>query len=377
MNYLVKKTQKESSLPELLVPFVGQYSEEDLSTMLSTQVEKLTGKVIESEVMNFAISAVINEIRKEKKRSNFTVKAEAEQVVGFIIGDGGTWDKIANMVAAAKAYIKKTSIAQAVQDNYINGDGQVLDRRQKIFGRQNEKYLTPLPEKISDCSRTLYLIARINGDEKYKRGTIQTNDASLCRAWGKAALHQFVPCSTFGIVKDNNDSTFKLNSSQAEETTSVFKALNEEMDTGKIFMDVMGPQITEITKVERMYELTKEAWDRFIVVKGKVAWIARDRPSPFGAIKMAIMDDSGNELIVSLPDQVNKDFGELSEVVVYGKPDRGDLKVVDESTNKATYQKGKGDVFVNAVGVYVLKATPTDVFSSDVSGEADIEGWVN
>lgn len=376
MNNLVKKSTKESTLPKELQSFIDVHTEEELSAMLQEQTAKLSGKVIEAELNSFAITGVINELRKEKKRNDFTPKAEATQVVGFIIGDAGTWDKIANMIAAAKSYIKKTSIGQAVQDNYINGDGQVLDRRDKIFGKVNPNHLLPLPEKVSDCSRTLYLIGRINGDETYKRGTIQTNDAPLCRAWGKAALHQFVPCSTFGIVKENSVDNFKLNSSQAEETTSVFKAINEEMDCGKIFMDVMTPQLTEISKVERMYELTKEAWDRFMVIKGKVAWIARDRPTYFGAIKMGLMDDSGNEIVVQLPEQVSKDFGELSEVIVYGKPDRGDLKVVDEATNKAVYQKGKGEVYLNAIGIFVVKATPTDVFSSDASSSEDIEGWV-
>ena len=373
---VVANEEQLVSLPPELVQFIDEaHTKEQLAELYQTETSKLTGKVVDAELSSFAVTAVVNEMRKEKKRSNF-VRAEADQVVGFIMGDSGTWDKIANMIAAAKAYIKKTSIAQAVQENYINGDGQVLDRRDKIFGKANEHYLEPLKENVSDCTRTLYLIGRIGEDATFKRGTIQTNDAPLCRAWGKAATHQFLPCTTFGIVKENTADNFKLNASKAEETTSVFKALNEEMDCGQIFIDVVTPQLTEITKVERMYELISEAWDRFLMVKGKVSWIARDRPSPFGAINMGIMDDSGNELVVSLPEQVSKDFGELSEVIVYGKPDRGDLKVVDESTGKAIYQKGKGEVMLKAVGVYVVKATPADVYSSDASNGEDIEGWV-
>jgi hypothetical protein len=187
-----------------------------------------------------------------------------------------------------------------------------------------------------------------------------------------------MPCTTFGIVKENTKDTFKLNASLAEDTTSVFKAINEDMDCGKIFMDVVTPQITEILNVERMYELTKEAWDRLMFVRGRVSWIARDRESYFHTIKMGIMDASGNELVVELPEQVSKDYGELSDIIVIGKPDRSDLKVVDESTGKATYEKGKGPVILKAVGVYVVKATPTDVFSAEGEGEVkNIEGWVS
>jgi hypothetical protein len=157
----------------------------------------------------------------------------------------------------------------------------------------------------------------------------------------------------------------------------VFKAINEDMDCGKIFMVVVTPQLIEITKVERMYELCKEAWDRLFFVRGRVSWIARDRESYFHTIKMGIMDAEGNELVVELPEQVSKDYGELSDIIVAGKPDRSDLKVVEEGTNRATYQKGKGPVILKAVGVYVIKATPTDVYSSDVQGEEqNIEGWV-
>ena len=168
-----------------------------------------------------------------------------------------------------------------------------------------------------------------------------------------------------------------MNASGAEETTSVFQAITEEIDVGAVFLECITPMLTEITKVETMYELIKEAWDRFLYVKGKVTWIGRDRPTPFGSIKMGIMDDEGNELVIQLPEQVSKDFGELSEVIVYGKPDRSDLKVVGDD-GKATYSKGQGPVIINAVGVYVVKATPSDVYTTDATGnEKEIEGWVS
>lgn len=364
-------------VPEELTSYLDRYSAEELVTMFNDQIGKLTGKVPESGLKGFAISGVKNEIRKDVKRAAFVPKAEASPVIGFIVADTGLWDKIGNMIAAAQAYVKKTSIAIAVRDQYINGDGQVLDRRKKIFGRDNKDYLKPLKEKVVDSSRTLGLIARIGDGTDYKYGTIQTNDGPLARGWSKVRF--FTPCQTFGIVKDNpKEGFFKLNSSQAEETTSIFKAVKEDIDVNAIFHQVIDPQLTAITAVERTYELIKEAYDRTLFVQGTVAWIARDRPNNWGAIRMGLMDDDGNEIVVSIPEYIGKDFGELSKVIVIAKPDRGDLKVVDDETKKTTWEKGKGDVYLQALGIYVVERTPEDVYSADALGDTkEIEGWIS
>ena len=364
-------------VPEELTSYLDRYSAEELVTMFNDQIGKLTGKVPESGLKGFAISGVKNEIRKDVKRAAFVPKAEASPVIGFIVADTGLWDKIGNMIAAAQAYVKKTSIAIAVRDQYINGDGQVLDRRKKIFGRDNKDYLKPLKEKVVDSSRTLGLIARIADGTDYKYGTIQTNDGPLARGWSKVRF--FTPCQTFGIVKDNpKEGFFKLNSSQAEETTSIFKAVKEDIDVNAIFHQVIDPQLTAITAVERTYELIKEAYDRTLFVQGTVAWIARDRPNNWGAIRMGLMDDDGNEIVVSIPEYISKDFGELSKVIVIAKPDRGDLKVVDDETKKTTWEKGKGDVYLQALGIYVVERTPEDVYSADALGDTkEIEGWIS
>lgn len=360
----------------LIEKFNGESNGRPILEIYNEQLEKLKGKVIEAKLVDFAISGTLNEIRKDVKRAAFVPKAEVSPVVGFIVADTGLWDKINNMIQAAQSYVKSHSIDLAVRDQYINGDGQVLDRRKKIFGKDNKDYLKPLKDKVVDSSRTLGLIARIADGTDYKYGTIQTNDAPLARGWSKVRF--YTPCQTFGIVKDNpKEGFFKLNSSQAEETTSIFKAVKEDIDVDAIFHQVVDPQLTAITAVERTYELIKEAYDRTLFVKGTVAWIARDRVNNWGAIRMGIMDDDGNELIVSIPEYLSKDFGELSKVVVIGKPDRGDLKIVDDETKKTTWEKKKGDVYLQAIGIYVIERTPEDVYSADVLGETtQIEGWI-
>jgi hypothetical protein len=377
--YVIKKIpidKEEAVVPEGLSKFLDRYTAAELKERYDTEMAKLKGKVAEASLVAFTISAVINEIRKDVKRATFVPKAEASPVVGIIVADTGLWDKIGNMISAAQAYVKRTSIAVAVRDQYINGDGQVLDRRQKLFGKPNPDYLKPLKEKVVDSSRTLGLIGRIDESQVFKYGTIQTNDGALARGWNKIKF--FTPCQTFGIVKDNpDDGFFKLNSSQAEGTTSIFKAVKEDMDVDAIFHQVVDPQLTAITAVERTYELIKEAYDRTLFVKGTVAWIARDRPNNWGAIRMGLMDDDGNEIVVSIPEYLSKDFGELSKLIVIGKPDRGDLKVVDDETKKTTWEKKKGDVYLQALGIYVSERTPEDVYSADALGEtAQIEGWI-
>ena len=191
-------------LPENLTKFIGLSTKEELVGLYQEQLNKLAGKVNASDLEDMAITAVVNEMRKEKKRVEFTNKPKAEytQVVGFICGDSGIWDKILNITNSAQNYVKKHNIPEAIAMNYINGDGVILDRREKIFGKPNDGYLKPLKEGVSDCSRTLYLIGRLGEYPKYKYGTITSNDAALCRGWEKASQHQFLPCNTFGIIKE-------------------------------------------------------------------------------------------------------------------------------------------------------------------------------
>jgi hypothetical protein len=342
------------------------------------QLAKLAGKVPEVKLTEFAIVGVQNEIRKDQKRKEgtFKPKAEAMPIVGFIVTDTGLWDKIQNIQQAAQAFVKKNGMATAIRDQYVDGDGHILDKREKLFGKPNPNYLKPLKEGVVDASRTLGLIAKIGNDDSFKYGTIQTNNAALARGWSKVKF--YIPCQTFGIIKSNEkDGFFKANSSEAEETTSVFKALKEFGDVDKIFLDVINPQLTEIANVERVYELIKEAYDRTLFVKGRVAWIGRERPNNWGAIRMGIMDDDNNEIVVSIPEHIGKDFGELSQVIVIGKPDRGDLKVTDEKTGKSHYERDKGDVYLQAIGIYVLARTPEDVYSSNAGSNEEIEGWLS
>ena len=148
----------EVSLPARLESFVGKYTREELTTMLGEQVALLENKVVASELEDFSVTAVINEIRKAKKKEEFQAnkpKSEVIRVVGFIIGDSGHWDKIGSMIGQAKSYIKKHNIPEAINAGYINGDGAFLDTRQKLFGKPNPNFGNVLTGKEVDSTRTL------------------------------------------------------------------------------------------------------------------------------------------------------------------------------------------------------------------------------
>lgn len=351
---------------------------EELLTVFKESVMELESKGVKNNVERLAMNGVKNYIRKLTRKNTFTPKAKAVAIVGFIIGDAGLWDKIENMRNAAKRYVEKNGIEAAIENNFINGDNQVLDQRKELFGKENIHYLEPLDAKVKDMSRTLHLIARLNGAKEYKYGTLQTNDPSLARGWSKIKF--FVPCTTFAIVKEDILTTekvvgeFKLNSSQAEETTTIFKAIKDDaIDVDKIFMEVVTPMLTKIGNVEKTHEALKGAWDRRVFVRGTVAWINRDRPSPWGSIWMGLMDDNSNEVRVSIPEQIAADFGELSEVIAFGKTNRKQTK--DQQTEKYV----DADVAIDAIGIYPIKGlvTPSNLNKPEsLEDSPEIEGWV-
>jgi hypothetical protein len=353
-------------------------NQEEIVEFFVRAVENMQAKGVKQNVERLAINSVRNEVRKLTKKQDFVPKAKAESIVRFVIGDSGLFDKINMIKNIAKSYSSKHGISAALERGYINEKNQILDTRKQIFGKDNPKYGEPLTEDVVDMSHTIHLLARINGDKVFKYGTMQSNDPKLCKAWNK--LKFFTLAQTFGIVKENDKDQFKLNGSIAEETLSIFKAVkDEDVDFEKVFLEYTTPKMTKIVDIEREHELTKEAWDRIVFVRGMVAWIARDRPSPFGAINMGLMDDEGNLVRVSIPEQVPSDFGESSEIVVIAKTDRGDLREENDE-GKVRYIKGKGDVYLRAVGIYPLKGLTTPANINKVESleqESELEGWIS
>ena len=280
-EYKIKELADKNSIPveELVEEYQKQY--QDLSQKgVSANLEKL------------AYNGVLNLVRKKTKpKVDFVPKAKADQVVGFVIGDSGVFDKVLMMVNKAKSYSNKYGIAAAQKAKLINANSEPIDTRDEVFGKPNDDKGKPLGKRDAqgnfvynhERSRTLDMIAKLPNEENFKLGTIQTNDNQLALGWGKIKF--FALASVFGIVKET-DEPFALNSSSAEDTRSIFHAVHEDIDIDAIFMQVVGPKLTEIGELPQAYELLpknpqgKPQWNHRFYVRGTVSWIARDRRSP-------------------------------------------------------------------------------------------------
>jgi len=272
----------------------------------------------------------------------------------------------------AKRFTNKNGVQAAIDAQLINGDNQVLDTREQIFGRENPDYLEPLSPKLKLRKRTLFLFARKNGEKNFKISSLQTNDNKLAKAWDKIKF--YTPCQTFAIVKEDAPNEMQLNSSGAENTTTIFKALKEDWDINKIIMDTIKGQTTKIQNVEKHFETFKDLWNRMIIVRGVVAWINLDRPTPWGSVNMSLMDSEDEEATVKV--LINKnvaiDFGELSEVIVFGQTKQ------DYYNDKETGKREKAGIRIDAYAVYPIPGltTPKDAGEVEDVDEEELEGWL-
>ena len=322
-------------------------------------------------------------VRKATKKEEFLAskgfdasKAKPEVRTGFIVGDTGIWDKIKTIRDAASRYAEKYGIQAAIEAQLINGDNQVLDNRKQMFGKPNKQLGYPLKPNQVERTRTLYVVMKASGASEYKFGSLQTNDSQLSLGWNKIKF--FTPCQVYMTIKEETKDEFKANTSVAEDTKSIFKAVNEKLNVEEIFDKVVGTKLTKMPNLEREYELIKDAWDRKVFVKGIVSRINFDRATPWGSVKMGLMSEDGEyEVTVDLPEQVPKVFGEGSEVIVMGKPDRSDARETDED-NQTKWIKGAGPVMINAFGVYTICATPVGSGQTEVlEEETAIAGWLD
>lgn len=380
-EYKIQELAEKNSIPveELVAEYQKQYQD-------------LTVKGVSANLEKLAYNGVLNLVRKKTKpKVEFVPKAKAEQVVGFVIGDGGVFDKVLMMVNQAKSYSNKYGIAAAQKAKLINAQSEPIDTRDEVFGKENPDKGKPLGKRDAqgnfvynhERSRTLDMIAKLPNETEFKLGTIQTNDNQLALGWGKIKF--FALASIFGIIKET-DAPFALNSSNAEDTRSIFHAVHEDIDIDSIFMQVVGPKLTEIGEIPREYELLpknkkgKPEWNHRFYVRGTVSWIARDRRSPIGTINMGLWNpETGSEIVVQIPEQLSADFGENSEIIVIGKLSKGDLRVEGEG-GKAEYVKGEGAIRIDALGFYKIPNMTTPAESSSpeaLEEEAAIDGWMD
>jgi len=354
---------------------------EELLKEFNEEYTKLETSKFKGNIEHLAVNGVMNRHRREKQRQLWTPRNPPVVVYGFITGDAGMRDKAQDMRKKARNTIEREGLQFAKDAQLINGDNEILDQRTHIYGKENPKHMEPLNPKLKLRSRTLFGCMKLNGESKFKYGSIHTEDNRLARAWDQIPF--FTPFQTYGLVKENTDDNIRLNSSQAKETTSVFKKLNEEWGQTpeaihKIIIDTIGKQLTSIDKVEEHYEAFKDAWDRKIFVKGVVSWLGLERPTSWGAIWMGLMDaeagiEADYQVRVQIPPHIKVDFGEQSEVIVFGRTKRSNIR--DEEDNWVP----EGDVVITANGIWPIPGLTTPKETSQLEtleDEDQIEGWL-
>ena len=363
---------------------------QDLATRNKVPVKEVMERFKEAKktISNdrLAVTSVMNSYRREKSFQLVGKKGNIQVLYGFIVGDLGLFDRAEMIRNQVKSYIRKEGIEAAREAQLIDGDNRILDQRAQIYGRENPNYLEVLPPELHLRSRTLLMIARKNGDKTFKLGSIHTEDNRLARAWDKVKF--YTPCQVPINLKEEIEDRktkegkvvifgdFKANSSSAQETTSIFKAIKEDWDVDKILMETVEKQITPIEKIEEVHNATKDVWDRRIIIRGAVTWVSIDRPTPFGSIWMQVMDPDNEENVVRcmIPEHLSIDFGEGSEIIIFGKTK------VSKYRDRDSGELVEGDVIVDVHGIYPIPGLSTSREASipeTLEDETEIEGWIS
>jgi hypothetical protein len=160
---------------------------------------------------------------------------------------------------------------------------------------------------------------------------------------------------------------------------SVFRAVDEKMDILKIIYDTVGDDIIKVSEVEQDYENSFDAtgkliWDRYTIVRGTISWIS-DRETSWGSIYVGLADsdaevDEQAQVKLEIPSHIKIDWGEGTEVIVFGKVDRLSAKQDD-----GTWKKRAGDVFVKVRGLYPIPNMVVPKSEDVEEVEEEIDGW--
>jgi len=326
----------------------------------------------ETKNEKLALNRVVNQLRRKltpgfRGRGN---RAKPEVVYGFIVADTGVMDRLAKMRREAKAAIEEQGKEVAMDMGLINESEEVLDQRSELYGRANPKHLEPLGD-AKELRRTLFGCFKKNA-AKFKRGSLHTENNQLALAWEQ--VKNFTPCMTYAIIKNKaSDPDMTMNSSIGKETRTVFKAIKEDYDILETIEKCY--EFTEIKEVENYHEKFKDAWDRFIVVRGMIGWINVDRPTKWNAIYASIVDpelgfESEHQVRILIPEHIPVNFGECSEVIVFGKTRRA------KSRDPETQELEDADVIIDVWGIYPIPGLTTEPSAAKLEEAEEIDGWL-
>lgn len=371
----------------------------NITQLYNSHYAELVGKAVKNNLETLAINLTGNDVRKalkykkiQEENKDSPKKGNVKAITGFVVGSQGVFDKIKNMQSQLRNLSGKYSTVELrhkwtdskgkEHQPLINEKNELLDQREKMFGKPNPDYLKPLKASTVDASHTLRVIAKIIGTDKWVETTLQTNDRNLAYGWTKVPM--YTPFSTYANVKgeakeegEAEDITFS--SSSAEETKSTFKALKDDsIDVDTVFREMTDGLITPLEKLEDEHKLQcddkgKLPFDAVFWIEGIVTGIYTDRKDSRGRITMGLMsrEDNGVEIKVKLPSWITITWGEGSFVRVNGKTEYGVRKDGDEWI--------QGDIQLSAYGVYAYpeECTPAPEAASEepLEDEENLNAW--
>lgn len=303
-------------------------------------------------------------------------KYQIASFVGFKIGDLGIKDDAQRMREWARFIIDRDGVEEAKRLGLVAEQDDkivVLDTREKVFGRPNKNYRQPLDPKLKLRRRTLIMLAKEgNGELEYTR--LQTNNNKLALAWSQLPFYR--PVAFPAAVQNHDNSGYLLSSSSAEATKTIFREVKEDWDVYSLYEAWAKENLTPFEDVIRYHDATKDAWDRWILLRGIVASINLESQSFRGTPCMLIDPERGYDssmaFLFYIPEHLKITFGVYSEIYLLGKT-RG-IETVDEETG----QEYTSDVAIDAWGFMPIKGRSTKPEESLLEEEAEeeVQGFI-
>jgi len=341
-------------------------------------LESLKAKGVAGDLNTIAkniLMAKHRELRPFRRKRKYPLA----NFVGFKIGDLGLQDDAQRMREWARFVIERDGLDYAKEQGLVEEREDsivVLDTRRTIFGRPNKNYGKPLPPTLKLRRRDIILLAKQADDDSFEFTRLQTKDNKLAVAWGQLPFH--TPVAFPAAIQNHDASGYLLSSSSAEATKTVFREIKEKWDIFSEFKKWAEENLTPIEDVMKYHEATKEAWDRWVLVKGVVASINAESESFRGIPCLLIDSEAGYEaeksVLFYVPEHLKLSFGTYSEIYVLGKT-RG-ITAIDEETK----QKYTADVVIDAWGFMPVPGKSTSPESSllepEEEEEEEIKGFI-
>ncbi|MHC4748418.1 MAG: hypothetical protein ACYTFW_00955 [Planctomycetota bacterium] len=367
----IRKTRPKLSLEQLQQEFVQARN-------------LLTQKRFTGDIDSVAVNAVMNRHRKLKPFVSSRSSAKISNFVGFKVGSAGIRDRAEEMRSWADGVIRRLGKQKALAQNLItmiNGEVVYLDTRDKVFGRENKNRGEPLDPDLKILSHDLFMMCKTAEDTNHRLARLQTSNNRLAVAW--ASLPSMRPVSFPAIEKERNPATLMLSGSMAEETRTVFKAINVDWKPYDIFAKFAENVVVPVGRIKRHFLSTMGDWNRWIITQGLVTDIRFNNNLPWRGTPATIADpekgsDPKHQCNFYIPDHVDISVGALSEAYLIGFT-KGRFVTTDEVDAEGNPIRILQEVSIDAWGLHGIEGrTVMDV--EDIFGKREeevIEGFID